>query len=96
MIERLSVTENSAPRSRRAFITVNPFVPDGEIRVGGTVILTRAASDEEIGFAATARPVSVHDENHAQSLERGLRAQGVECRRQEWAPSWRGRADDRG
>jgi hypothetical protein len=66
-------------------VIVDPEVAPGSYEVGGVLVL-RDASLEMIGWAVTAKPIRVHDEESALRLETALTAREIEWRRWgDWA-----------
>ena len=64
----------------RALILIDPKVPKGCYEIGGAVILNDL-SDEDLGFAITAKPIRVHDDEQATDLEAEIERRGGESRR---------------
>lgn len=62
----------------RVLIVVDPEIAEGEIHVGGAVVLT--GNDAEIGWAVLAKPATVHDDAAGQALEDRLITDGFDVR----------------
>lgn len=64
----------------RALVIVDPATPPASFQVGGAAVLFDL-TDEDLGFAVSARLVRVHDAAAAGTLEEELAARGFDCRR---------------
>lgn len=64
------------PKLRKVMFQVDPSIPPGEIRVGGTLVLSDP-SDEELGFAAMAKLVRADEETLTAAIGKICEAEGA-------------------